>query len=164
MGQQNLLQLWFRLRPLRIIRIMCHAQDDEQFSCKPLLLFLNVSRFFFCFFWHGVGLTLHYFKCNERKGGRVAGKDDGRKKCIFKCFCQLFTHCVFFLFPACSVPSLCQKRKDLFPSGDLKRQPQVTSPTLIPKRTGPSHFPCQHQKRRCDSKPKQCRLTWFLLT
>lgn len=66
-------------------------------------------------------------------------------------------------FPRCSVLSH-QKRKDLFPSGDLKHQPQVTSLTLILKRTGPSHFPCQPRKRRCDSKLKQSRLMWFLLT
>lgn len=66
-------------------------------------------------------------------------------------------------FP-CSVLFLHQKKKDLFPSGDLKRQPQVTSLTLILKQIGPSHFPCQHQKRRCGSKPKQSRLMWFPLT
>lgn len=63
-----------------------------------------------------------------------------------------------------SVLSLHQKRKDLLPPGDLRRQRQVTALTFILKPTGPSHFPCQHRKRRCGSKPKQSRLTWFLLT
>lgn len=86
------------------------------------------------------------------------------KKHILKCFCQLFIHCGGCFFFLCSVLSLRQKKKDLFPSGDLKHQPQVTSPTLILRRTGPSRFHCQHQKRRCDSKPKQSRLMWCLLT
>lgn len=63
-----------------------------------------------------------------------------------------------------SVLSLRLRKKDLSTSEDLKHQPQVTSLTFILRRTGPSLFHCQHQKRRHGSKPKWSKLIWFLLT
>ena len=124
--------------------IMSYMQDDERFPCEPLLLVPKCDQFFFSFGL--LQISLIFFKC------------------IFKCFCQqLHTMASSQFFP-CSVLSLHQKRKDLLPPGDLRRQRQVTALTFILKPTGPSHFPCQHRKRRCGSKPKQSRLTWFLLT
>lgn len=63
-----------------------------------------------------------------------------------------------------SVLFLHQRMKNFLASGDQKLQTQVTFQTLTLRQTGPSHCPCQHQKRRCDSRHRQSRLTWFLLT
>lgn len=123
--------------------IMGYMQDDERFPCEPLLLIPKCDQFFFF-----SGLLHFNFFFNLFLNVSASNH-------------TLWLPLTFF---SCSVLSLHRKRKDLLPPGDLRRQHQVTALTFILKPTGPSHFPCQHRKRRCGSKPKQSRLTWFLLT
>ena len=122
--------------------IMGYMQD-EWFPCEPLLLVPKCDQFFS---FGLLQISLNFFNV------------------FLNVSASNYTLWLPLTFFPCSVLSLHQKRKDLLPPGDLRHQRQVTALTFILKPTGPSHFPCQHQRRRCGSKPKQSRLTWFLLT